>query len=123
MDKIIVSRHPATVEFIRREKPEFKDSPVTSVAMRDEVMGKDVAGNLPLHLAALAARVWAVEFSGSAPRGAEYTLADMDAAGAYLAPYRVYEGSGSGYHCPTCANSLGELCHYRFPWTPVDLAW
>lgn len=120
MDRIIVSRHPAAVEFIARELgghlsdhghglqyvvvPRWKRGggvvcndpaspydriPVLASATADDVRGKVVYGNLPLHLAALAAEVVAIEFSGIPPRGAEYTLVDMDAAGARLAAYTV----------------------------------
>lgn len=127
MDKqLIVSRHPATIEFIRTaatetrgtacaacggtghtelEQPDANcgpgccaychgrgvvgDAPVVAQADADDVRDAIVYGNLPLHLAALAAEVWAVEFSGEPPRGAEYDLAEMRAAGARLARYRV----------------------------------
>lgn len=58
-------------------------------ATEQDVLGKIVAGNLPLNLAALTAEVWAVEFTGQPPRGAEYGLAEMEAAGACLRAYRV----------------------------------
>jgi len=45
--------------------------------------------NLPFHLAALARKVVAVEFPVAPPRGNEYTLAQMDMAGARLVEYRV----------------------------------
>jgi hypothetical protein len=48
-----------------------------------------VAGNLPLHLAAAAAVVFAVGFTGEPPRGQEYGLAEMEAAGAYIEAFRV----------------------------------
>lgn len=93
MDRVIVSRHPAAIEFIRGESPEFADAPVIASATADDVRGKTVAGNLPLHLAALAAEVVAVEFSGPPPRGAEYTLIEMRAAGARLVSYVVRQVS------------------------------
>jgi len=89
MKHLIVSRHPAAVAFIRSAAPEFADAPVVASATADDVRGVAVAGNLPLHLAALAAEVWAVEFTGPAPRGTEYTFDDMVAAGAVLRRYRV----------------------------------
>jgi hypothetical protein len=56
----------------------------------DLIRGKAVLGNLPLHLAALTEVVFAVEFTpGKAPRGQEYTVEDMKAAGAKMVPYRV----------------------------------
>ena len=72
--KVIVSRHPAAIEFIRRELPDFSDAPVVESATSFDVKGKEVAGNLPLHLAALAKSIWAVEFVGTPPRGQEYGL-------------------------------------------------
>lgn len=86
---LIVSRHPAAVEFIRRTDPRFAEAPVLHTASESEVRGAIVAGNLPLHLAAVAAEVVAVEFSGPAPRGQEYGLEDMLRAGARLRRYRV----------------------------------
>lgn len=89
MDHIIVSRHPAAIEFIRAHAPEFVSAPVVEQATPEDVRGKVVAGNLPLHLAALAAEVVAVEFGGAPPRGQEYGLAEMEAAGARLTRYVV----------------------------------
>lgn len=119
MDRIIVSRHPAAIEFIAREldgeivertlsgktgkyikiratpesDPQHKcDHHLWSIlasATPDDVRGKIVYGNLPLHLAALAAELHVIEFADTAPLGAEYTLAEMDAAGARLTRYRV----------------------------------
>lgn len=89
MTRIIVSRHPAAVEFIHHDAPEFRGAPVMATATPEDVTGKVVAGNLPLHLAALAAEVVAVEFAGAPPRGQEYGLAEMQAAGARLARYKV----------------------------------
>lgn len=62
---------------------------VLSSATADDVKGKIVYGNLPMHLAVHAAEVRVVEFSGDAPRGAEYTIEDMVAAGAHISCYRV----------------------------------
>lgn len=86
---LIVSRHPAAIEFIRRTAPRFAEAPVLLTASVEDVRGAVVAGNVPLHLAAAAAEVVAVEFTGPAPRGQEYSLADMEAAGARLRRYRV----------------------------------
>ena len=104
MKRVIVSRHPAAVEFIRRSlgAVEWDEAPVLASATAEDVDGAIVAGNLPLHLAALAAEVIAVEFdSGSAPRGTEYTLEDMEASGARLVRYRVV--------------ALGAIGHYAAP--------
>lgn len=88
--RVIVSRHPAAVVFIRQSAPEFADAIVIDGnATPADVAGKVVAGNLPLHLAALAAEVVAVEFDGAPPRGTEYGVAEMEASGARITRYRV----------------------------------
>jgi hypothetical protein len=89
MNRVIVSRHPAAVAFIRRELPEFADAPVVATATAEDVAGKDVAGNLPLELAALANVVFAISFTGTPPRGQEYSIEEMDAAGATIRAFRV----------------------------------
>lgn len=87
--KLIVTRHKAAAEFIRQSLPEFADAPVIESATADDVRDKDVAGVLPLHLIALTHRFYAVEFTGTPPRGAEYSLEEMRAAGARITPYAV----------------------------------
>ena len=88
MEKIIVSRHPAAIEFICGH-PGWETAPVVAEATAEDVVGKAVAGNLPLWLAAKADTIWAVEFDGVPPRGQEYGVAEMRAAGARLTPYTV----------------------------------
>ena len=63
--------------------------PVIASATPDDVRGKVVIGTLPLHLAALCNRIIAIEFAGSPPRGQEYSVAEMETAGARLAEYVV----------------------------------
>lgn len=107
MSKVIISRHPATIEFIARHLGgEYlpglsvglpgvvvvgkEQIPViTGNAAPTAVAGKEVYGNIPLDLAALATEVNAVLFTGAPPRGAEYGLAEMDAAGAYVGTFEV----------------------------------
>jgi hypothetical protein len=67
-DAVIVSRHPATIQWLRRI---LGDVPVLESAKSADVRDKIVFGNVPLHLAAAAKCVWAVEFRKTAPRGAE----------------------------------------------------
>ena len=91
MKRIIVSRHPAAIEFIRNELPAFSDAPVLASATVDDVRGADVAGNLPLDLAAEARVVRAIVYPvGRAPRGAEYTIEDMYEAGAAIKSFYVF---------------------------------
>lgn len=99
MEYVIVSRHPAAIEFIRAEGgPKWADAPVLASATPADVSGKVVAGNLPLALAALTVEVVAVEFSGAPPRGTEYGLAEMRAAGARLARYSVCASMSSNHY-------------------------
>lgn len=117
-ERVIVSRHLAAIEFIARENgwvlpidvgnnwqdaagggrlPKYliedRDEgtlvPVLISATPRDVAHADVFGNLPLNLAAAADSVYAIEFSGPPPRGQEYTLSDMEAAGATLRRYQV----------------------------------
>ncbi len=101
---VIVSRHQPAVEFIANviggtvvsprlvsieSENIIRDIGVLDSATADDVRGKVVAGNLPLHLAAEAETVYAIEFDGAPPRGQEFGLAEMREAGARLVPYRV----------------------------------
>lgn len=83
---LIVSRHSAAVEWLRKQGI---TAPVLESATAADVSGKIVAGNLPLHLAAKSAAVVAIEFLGAPPRGREYGVAEMEASGAHLAVYVV----------------------------------
>lgn len=87
---LIVSRHPAAVEFIREQLPEFADAEVIESATQADVFDRVVAGNLPLRLAACCRIVYAVEFEGVPPRGQEYTIEDMRDAGAAIRKYEVH---------------------------------
>jgi hypothetical protein len=105
---IIISRHPAAIDFIRRNDARFMAAPViTGNATPDDVRGKVVAGNIPLSLASMADEVVAVEFSGAPPRGAEYGAAEMAAAGARLESYVVKRSIAFDY-CVT--HSRADAC-------------
>lgn len=88
---VIVSRHPAAIEFCReaasRDFPGSDARVIAGNADIADVHGAIVYGNVPMHLAAAAAEVRAVEFLGSPPRGAEYSAEDMRRAGARLVRY------------------------------------
>lgn len=89
---VIVTRHAATVEWLRAEVPELADAPVLASATADDVRGRIVYGNVPLFLAEEAAEVRVVEFTGAPPRGAEYGIEEMRAAGARISTYTVVNG-------------------------------
>lgn len=68
----------------------MKRGPADQSGTADDVRGKVVAGNLPLHLAQHCAAVLAIEFAGPPPRGQEYGIEEMKAAGARLVKYVVH---------------------------------
>jgi hypothetical protein len=88
--RVIVSRHEATIQWLREELDLF-DAEVVTDATPDAVRGAIVYGNLPLHLAALADEVWAVGFKTTPPRGVELDRATMDECGVHVAGYKVME--------------------------------
>lgn len=89
--KIIASQHSATVELIQTEIPGWKNATVlSSVEKGSQLLGADVIGNLPLHLACFARRYFAVEFSLPVPRGSEIrTIEDLRRYGVMIVEYRV----------------------------------
>jgi hypothetical protein len=89
---IIVTRHPAVVVWLRENVPELADAPILTSATRADVAGRHVYGVVPLDLADAAWRVSVIAFDRP-PRGAEYSVEEMRAAGARLMTYTVVESS------------------------------
>lgn len=90
MKRVIVSRHPGAIQWLQEEYPELvQGALIVDSASPELIGGTHVVGNLPMHLACLAASVTAIEFVGDAPRGREYTAEDMRKAGARLCRYHV----------------------------------
>jgi len=85
---VIVTRHQGLVEWLAGQGI---TGTVIVQATADDVRGKNVIGALPLHLAALAARITVVDMPGLtvAQRGVDLTPAEMNAAGAHLSTYIV----------------------------------
>lgn len=98
-DIVIVSRHPAAIQFVREHLSargiDADRVKVIAQASADDVRGMDVYGNLPMHLAAVAWTVWVIEFDVP-PRGLEYTIEDMHKAGARLRSYTVRRDTEGG---------------------------
>ncbi len=89
MKHVIVSRHSATVEWLKKKFEVLADAPVLPAVTAEDVRGKVVVGNLPLHLAAEAEEVWAVGFKNP-PRGSElHTVEDVERAGVFIEKFRV----------------------------------
>ena len=75
MEKVIVTRHPALVEFLREQGIVGE---VVSHATEDTVKGKHVFGVLPMRLASLCGRFTEVSLTVPAElRGKELTLEDI----------------------------------------------
>lgn len=91
MTTIIVSRHPGAIEWLRSIG--CHDAVATTISDDDALDNTHIIGNVPLSIAVRATMVTAIEFTGAAPRGAEYSADDMRAAGAYLRTYRVRRAS------------------------------
>lgn len=85
---VIVSRHQGLVDWLRRKGIVGK---VIAHATPDDVRGKDVIGNLPLHLAAMAKSVTVVDMPALPAdwRGQDLSPEQMDEAGATLRRYVV----------------------------------
>jgi len=114
MEQVIVSRHPAAIEWVAQQLDMYSEEypvydrdlslvtiyddgaeteryvPVyTQVDDSTQLNGKLVYGVLPMSLAAEAYRAFVIEFTGDPPRGREYSVADMEEAGARLVEYEV----------------------------------
>jgi len=85
---LIVTRHSGVVEWLRQRGIEGE---VVSHASPDTVRERVVYGVLPLHLAAEAEEVIAIDLPNLRPdqRGKDLSPAEMDSAGARLRRYRV----------------------------------
>ena len=88
---IIVTRHRGAQDWVRKHVGALADVAVVERITIDAARGRDLVGNVPLHIAAVARRIYAIQFIGVPPRGAEYSARDMEAAGAHLVAYRVFD--------------------------------
>ncbi len=85
---VIITRHQGQVSWLAQRGIAGQ---VIAHATPDDIRGKDVIGNLPLHLAALAESITTIDLPGLTPeqRGKDLSPAEMDAAGASLTKYVV----------------------------------
>ena len=88
MFDVYVGRHGAALEWAKAYGLPKDATIVSGNATAADVAGKVVWGVVPLHLASGAAEVHVIEFD-SPPRGVEYTVADMERAGARWGVYVV----------------------------------
>ena len=86
--KILVTRHPALVEYFSNNGLTF-DKVITHATAKD-VTGDDVYGVLPLHLASLANTVTTVDMNLPAEmRGKELSLTDIETYFTGMSTYKV----------------------------------
>ena len=86
--KILVTRHPALVEYFSNMGITF-DKVITH-ATAEDVTGNDVYGVLPLHLASLANIVTTVDMDLPAEmRGKELSLTDIETYFTGMSTYQV----------------------------------
>lgn len=90
MEKIIVTRHPALVEYLKEMKIITGKEPVITHATEEDVRGKDVIGVLPLALASVANRVTEVTLNLTPEmRGRELTLEEVRSVAGDVTTYTV----------------------------------
>lgn len=86
--KILVTRHPALVEYFSNMGITF-DKVITH-ATAEDVTGNDVYGVLPLHLASLANTVTSIDMNIPAEmRGKELSLTDIEKYLVDISTYKV----------------------------------
>ena len=119
MKTYIVSRHAATLEWLREQG--YEGEVITHVANPEQISGQIVIGNLPLHLAARAALVGAVEFDLPAEmRGQELTLEWMR-ANARVRWYTVRDESPEWYfEAIRAAEAASEAYAWRGQRPPIQ---
>ena len=92
MEKIIVTRHPALVDYLKEVGVITGDEPVITHATEEDVMGKDVIGVLPLSLASVANSVTIVEVTLNLTpemRGRELSLDEIRSVAGDITTYTV----------------------------------
>lgn len=93
---IIITRHPAFVEYLIEQGIADPDVPVIEHAEPSQIKGQHVVGMLPLHLAALADQVTTVPLDLPAElRGEELSLDQVRAHAGQPRHYSVREHAGA----------------------------
>lgn len=88
-ETVIVSRHSGLVEWLKRNGV---NGEVVSHATPENIRGKYVIGNLPIHLASLAYRIIVPVYDiPESLRGQELTADDLDKLGCQLKSFFVLE--------------------------------
>lgn len=112
MDKVIVTRHEGALRFIKQELPEFQNAKVIKEARYEDVKGKDIAGNLPIELAAHANSISMILFE-KRPSGKDLSIDDMYRCGAHIETFTVHSHNNF-VDCPFCGTKQPKswFCHH-----------
>ena len=88
-ETVIVTRHAGAVAWLAEQG--VTGEVIAHVTAPAQITGKVVIGALPLHLAALAAKVGSIDLPNlpAEQRGRDLTPSEMDAAGACIRWYKV----------------------------------
>lgn len=90
MNTIVVTRHNALIEYLKKNNVVQGDVRVIEQATPDDVRGNHVIGVLPLHLAALAGKVTVVDLNVPAElRGVELSLEQIEKYARGISSYIV----------------------------------
>lgn len=109
----VVTRHPAVIEWLEEYLGVYVGEFVVPHIEPEDAWSSVLIGNVPLHIAAVAEIVFAVEFDNGAPRGAEWTVEQMKAAGAHLTAYTVREQLPTKQVCSKCGGERDLSEHGR----------
>ena len=90
MEKIIVTRHPALVEYLKEMEIIDGNERMITHATEEDIRGKDVIGVLPLSLASVANRVTEVTLNLTPEmRGRELSLDEIRSVAGDITTYTV----------------------------------
>ena len=90
METVIVTRHPALLQYLQKQGLVPADTPVLAHASEADVQGKHVIGVLPMRLASVTAKLTEVSMTVPAElRGQELSLEQIEALNPTLTTYVV----------------------------------
>lgn len=120
METVVVTRHPALVEYLKEIGLITGDEPVISHATADQIRGKRVIGVLPMHLAAEAAEI--VEVPLTVPPELRGQELDIEQVRQFAGEPRVYRVSMIPMTVQAAIKILQELPYFTLLNDP-EAAW
>lgn len=93
MKVVVVTRHTSVIHWLEKHHPYIEvEETISHVNNPAQLWRKNVVGVLPLHLASVAELVGSIDLPDLKPeqRGKELTVEEMEAAGANLKWYQVF---------------------------------